>query len=76
MSIVIIDDKNRVRIPKKFTKIARINPGDKVLIFASLNRINIVPLRDKKFIGSLDDVNYNEEDHEASKYLLKRKNRS
>jgi len=30
----------------------------------------IVPLKDKKFIGSLDGINFNEEDHEASKYIF------
>jgi len=68
----MVDDKNRVRIPKKYNKIAGINPGDKVLIFATVNRVFIVPLRRKKFVGSLDGMNFNEEDHEASKYLFKK----
>lgn len=70
MSVIIIDDKNRIRIPKKYNKIAGINPGDKVLVFATVNRVFIVPLKDKKFIGSLDGLNFDEEEHEASEYLF------
>ena len=70
MSVIIIDNKNRVRIPKKYSTMAGINPGDKILIFATLNRVFLVPLRDKKFVGSLDGINFEEEEHEASKYLF------
>ena len=70
MSIIVIDDKNRIRIPKKYNKIAGINPGDKVLIFATVNRVFVVPLREKKFVGSLDGIRFDEENHEASKYLF------
>ncbi|MHA1267613.1 MAG: AbrB/MazE/SpoVT family DNA-binding domain-containing protein [Candidatus Helarchaeota archaeon] len=70
MSIGVIDEKNRIRIPKKYNKIAGINPGDKVLIFATINRVFIVPLKGKKFVGSLNGINFNEEIHEASEYLF------
>ena len=70
MSVIVIDNKNRIRIPKKYSKIAGIKPGDKALVFATVNQVVIVPLKNKKFIGSLDGINFNEEDHEASKYLF------
>lgn len=76
MSIIIIDNKNRIRIPTKFNKIAGIKPGDKVLIFATLNQIFLVPLKNNKFIGSLDGFNFNEEDHEASKYLFEKEKKN
>lgn len=70
MSIITVDNKNRIRIPKKYSKIVGINPGDRALVFATINQVVIVPLRNKKFIGSLDDIDFNEEDHEASKYIF------
>ena len=72
MSVIVIDNKNRVRIPKKYSKIAGINPGDKVLVFATLNRVFIVPLKEKQFVGSLDGIDFMEEGHEASEYLFKK----
>lgn len=71
MSVITLDNKNRIRIPKKITKIAGLKSGDKILIFATFNRVFLVPLSDKNFVGSLDGINFNEEEHEAQKYLLK-----
>jgi len=68
--VITIDDKNRIRIPKKQAKIAGIKPGDKVLIFATLNRVHVVPLKAKKFVGSLDGFDFKEEEHEATKYIF------
>jgi len=75
MSVVRIDDKNRVRIPKKYSKIIGIKPGDKVLMFTTKFGIFITPLGDKKFIGCLDGINFKEYEHEASKYLFGRENK-
>jgi bifunctional DNA-binding transcriptional regulator/antitoxin component of YhaV-PrlF toxin-antitoxin module len=70
MSIIAIDNKNRIRIPKKLSRMAGINPGDKVLVFATINQVVIIPLKNKKFVGSLDGIDFKEEDHEASKLIF------
>ena len=71
MNIVKVDAKNRIRIPKKLTKKIGLRPGDKLLIHLDAFKLQLIPINGKKFEGSLDGLNFKEEEHEASKFLFK-----
>lgn len=71
MSVLDIDEKNRVLLDKKVRKTTGFKKGDKLVAIPFKGGVMLVNVKNKDFAGSLDNFNYKEEKHEASKFLFK-----
>ena len=70
MSVVVVDDKHRVLLTREVRERAGISRGDRLLAIPFSGGVVLVALRGKKFAGYLRDFVYDEEAHEATRYLL------
>jgi len=70
MSVVVVDDKNRISLTRELREKIGISKGDRLLAVPFGGAILLIPLRGKKFAGYLKDFIYDEEAHEASRYLF------
>lgn len=71
MSVLDIDEKNGVLLDKKVLKTTGFKKDGKLLAFPFKGGVMLVNVKNKDFAGSLDNFNYKEEKHEASKFLFK-----
>lgn len=70
MRVAVIDEKYRVLLDKEVRKKAGLEKGDELLLIPFKNGVTLLALKGKKFVGSLSGFGYDEEKHEASKYLF------
>lgn len=71
MGAIVIDEKNRVLLDLKVRKTAGLKRGDKLVAIPFRGGVILVNAREK-FTGSLKGFSYDEERHEASKFLFKK----
>ena len=71
MSVVVVDDKNRISLTRELREKVGISKGDRLLAVPLGGAILLIPLRGKKFAGYLKDFVYDEKAHEASRYLFR-----
>jgi len=69
-----MDDKYRVVLDKKTRKVAGINKGDRLVAIPFKGGIILVAPGDRKFASALTGFEFEEEKHEASRFLFRRKN--
>jgi len=70
MSLLKVDKKFRVLLDKDVREVAGLEKGDELLAIPFKGGIILASLKGKSFIGSLRGFSYNEDVHEASKYLF------
>ena len=71
LSIVVVDEKYRVLLSKELRRRAGIGKGEELLAIPFRGGMILLSLKGKHFNGSLNGFSFNEEKHEASKYLFK-----
>ena len=67
---VVVDDENRIFLSRELREKTGISKSDRLLAVPFGGAILLIPLKGKKFAGYLKDFIYDEEAHEASRYLL------
>jgi bifunctional DNA-binding transcriptional regulator/antitoxin component of YhaV-PrlF toxin-antitoxin module len=70
---VALDDKYRVVLDKKTRAVAGIKKGDRLVAIPFKGGVILVAPRGGKFAGSLTGFEYNEDRHEASHFIFRRK---
>ncbi len=73
MGDVALDDKYRVLLDMKTRKIAGINKRTKLVAIPFKGGIILVASMRRKFQGSLIGFRFAEEQHEASRFIFRRK---
>ena len=68
-----LDDKYRVVLGKKIRKVAGINKGDRLVAIPFRGGVILVAPGDHKFAAALTGFEFQEERHEASRFLFRRK---
>lgn len=72
MAIVSVDERYRVLLDKEVRGIVGIERGDELLSIPFKGGIILVSLKNKNFAGCLSGFRYEESQHEASKYILRK----
>ena len=70
MSVIVVDEKYRVLLPRGVRERLGISKGDRLLAIPLSGGILLLTLKGKRFAGYLKGFVYNEEEHEASRYLF------
>ena len=70
LTIVIVDEKYRVLLGKELREKVGIEKGEELLAVPFHGGIILLSLKGKRFEGSLEGFGFDEEKHEASKYLF------
>jgi len=70
---VELDDKYRVVLDKKTRQVAGINKGDRLVAIPFKGGVILVAPGDRKFTAALTGFEFEEERHEASRFLFRRK---
>ena len=73
MGQVELDDKYRVVLDKKTRQVAGINKGDRLVAIPFKGGVILVAPGDRKFTAALTGFEFEEERHEASRFLFRRK---
>jgi len=73
MSVLKVDEKYRILLDKWTREIAGLEKGDESLVIPFKGGVILASFKGKHFVGSLSGLNYDENAHEASKYLFSRK---
>lgn len=71
MSVLDVDEKNRVLLDKKVRETTGFKKGDKLVAIPFKGGVMLVNVKNKSFVGSLDNFKYKEENHEATRFLFK-----
>ncbi len=72
MSITKLDKNHRIVIDKQMRAKLGLKSGDSVLLLPSGKEIRLIPIKDdKSFVGSLDQFDYDPQDHKATELLLR-----
>jgi bifunctional DNA-binding transcriptional regulator/antitoxin component of YhaV-PrlF toxin-antitoxin module len=70
---VELDDKYRIVLDKKTRKVAGINKGDRLVAIPFKGGVILVAPGDHKFTTALTGFEFDEERHEASRFLFRRR---
>jgi bifunctional DNA-binding transcriptional regulator/antitoxin component of YhaV-PrlF toxin-antitoxin module len=70
---VELDDKYRVVLDKKTRQVAGINKGDRLVAIPFKGGVILVAPGNRKFTAALTGFEFEEERHEASRFLFRRK---
>jgi len=70
---VALDDKYRIVLDKRTREIAGISKKDRLIAIPFKGGVILVAPRDQKFAGSLTGIHFEEERHEASRFIFRRK---
>ena len=77
MSVTKIDKNNRIVIDKKTRTKLGLKTGDSLILIPSGKEIRLIPVKNNKtFIGSLNNLNYDLDDHKATELLLREGNKA
>ena len=70
LGVVTIDGKSRVLLDKRVREISGIKKDDRLTVIPFKGGVILVSLGGKSFKDSLKGLDYEEGEHEASKYLF------
>lgn len=70
MAVLKVDDRYRVVLDKEIRDRLQVEPGDSVLAIPGTNGVIVTNLKGKKYESLHPGFNYQEEEHEASRYLF------
>ena len=73
LSVSSLDEKNRLLLDKKTRKVSGIQKGSKIVAIPFKGGVTLVDVTKKKFTGSLNGFKFEEDQHEASKFLFQKK---
>lgn len=73
MGEVALDDKYRVVLDKRTREVAGISKGDRLVAIPFKGGVILVAPGERKFIGSLTGFEFREGQHEASRFIFRRK---
>ena len=73
MSVVVVDEKYRIVLPREVRSKLNIRKGDRVLIVPVPEGALLITVGRDQFAGYLKDFVYEEELHEATRYVLERR---
>jgi len=68
---VMVDSKYRVVLEKRVRNIAGIVKGERLVAIPFTGGVILATAAGKRFAGSLDNLGFREEDHEAGRYVTK-----
>ena len=71
---VALDDKYRIVLDKKTRSVAGLKKGDRLVAIPFKGGVILVAPSNRKFAGSMPGFGFEEERHEASRFLFRRKN--
>lgn len=71
MSLLSLDDKNRLLLDKKIREASGLKKGAKLVAIPFKGGVMLVDVSSKSFIGSMTGFAFDEGKHEASKFLFK-----
>jgi bifunctional DNA-binding transcriptional regulator/antitoxin component of YhaV-PrlF toxin-antitoxin module len=70
---VALDDRYRIVLDRKTRDVAGIKKGDRLVAIPFKGGVILVAPRDRRFAGSLAGFKFDEERHEASHFIFRRK---
>lgn len=70
MSVLSLDEKSRVVLDKKLREVSGMKKGAKLVAIPFKGGVMLVDVTKKSFIGNMPGFAYQEEEHEASKFLF------
>lgn len=73
MGEVALDDKYRIVLDRRIRAVAGIKKGDRLVAIPFKGGVILVAPRDRRFAGSLTGFEFSEEQHEASRFIFRRK---
>ena len=73
MGEVALDSKYRIVLDKRIRAVAGIKKGDRLVAIPFKGGVILVSPRDRRFAGSLTGFEFAEEQHEASRFIFRRK---
>ena len=73
MSEIALDDRYRIVLDRKTRAVAGIKKGDRLIAIPFKGGVILVAPRDQRFAGSLTGFEFDEERHEASHFIFRRK---
>ena len=71
MSVLSLDDKNRIVLDRKVRAASGVKKGAKLVAIPFRGGVLLVDVTGKSFVGRLTGFAFDEEKHEASKFLFK-----
>ncbi len=71
MSLLTLDQKNRVLLDRKVRETSGLRKGARLVAIPFKGGVILVDASRKSFVGSMRGFAFNEERHEASKFLFK-----
>lgn len=77
MSVTKIDKNYRIVIDKKIRAKFGLKTGDSLILIPSGKEIRLIPVKNNKtFVGSLNNLKYDPDDHKATEILLREGNKA
>ena len=77
MSVTKIDKNYRIVIDKKTRAKFGLKTGDSLILIPSGKEIRLIPVKNNKtFIGSLNNLKYDPDDHKATEILFREGNKA
>ncbi len=76
MSLLRVDKRYRILLDKRTREVMGLEEGDALLAIPFKGGVTLTVLKGKHFIGCLNGFNYDEEAHEASRYLFQQRKTS
>ena len=77
MSVTKIDKNYRIVIDKKTRSKLGLKTGDSLILIPSGKELSLIPVKNNEtFIGSLNNLNYDPDDHKATELLLREGSKS
>ena len=73
MGEVALDDRYRIVLDRKTRAVAGIKKGDRLVTIPFKGGVILVAPRNRRFAGSLTGFEFDEERHEASHFIFRRK---
>lgn len=73
MGEVALDDKYRIVLDRKTRAVAGIKKGDRLVAIPFKGGVILVTPRDRRFASSLTGFEFDEKQHEASRFIFRRK---
>jgi bifunctional DNA-binding transcriptional regulator/antitoxin component of YhaV-PrlF toxin-antitoxin module len=70
---VALDDKYRIVLDRRTRAVAGIKKGDRLVAIPFKGGVILVAPRDGRFAGSMKGFEFAEEQHEASRFIFRRK---
>jgi bifunctional DNA-binding transcriptional regulator/antitoxin component of YhaV-PrlF toxin-antitoxin module len=75
LSVLSLDDKNRVVVDKKTREVSGLKKGSKLVAIPFKGGVTLVDVTEENFVGRMTGFGFVEDAHEASKYLFEKRSK-